>query len=44
MTETTVVFGLHSVRALLQRRSERASLLVLQNYMEIGRASCRERV
>jgi hypothetical protein len=30
MSETTVVFGPHSVRALLQRSPERATLLVLQ--------------
>ena len=39
MSETTVVFGLHSVRALLQQRPERASLLVLQKGREDARSA-----
>jgi 23S rRNA (guanosine2251-2'-O)-methyltransferase len=39
MTETTVVFGLHSVRVLLQQRPERASLLVLQKGREDARTA-----
>ena len=39
MSETTVVFGLHSVRALLQRSPERATLLVLQKGREDARST-----
>jgi 23S rRNA (guanosine2251-2'-O)-methyltransferase len=39
MSETTVVFGLHSVRALLQQRPERAVLLVLQKGREDARST-----
>jgi 23S rRNA (guanosine2251-2'-O)-methyltransferase len=39
MSESTVVFGLHSVRALLQQRPERASLLVLQKGRDDARAT-----
>lgn len=39
MSESTVVFGLHSVRALLQQRPERASLLVLQKGREDARSA-----
>jgi 23S rRNA (guanosine2251-2'-O)-methyltransferase len=39
MSETTVVFGLHAVRTLLQQRAERASLLVLQKGREDARAT-----
>jgi 23S rRNA (guanosine2251-2'-O)-methyltransferase len=39
MSETTVVFGLHSVRALLQQHPERASLLVLQKGREDARSA-----
>jgi 23S rRNA (guanosine2251-2'-O)-methyltransferase len=39
MSETTIVFGLHSVRALLQQRPERASLLLLQKGREDVRAT-----
>ena len=39
MSETTVVFGLHSVRALLQRRPKSASLLVLQKGREDARST-----
>jgi 23S rRNA (guanosine2251-2'-O)-methyltransferase len=39
MTETTVVFGQHCVRALLQQRPERASLLVLQKGREDARSA-----
>ena len=39
MSETTIVFGLHSVRALLQRRPKSASLLVLQKGREDARST-----
>jgi len=39
MSETTVVFGLHAVRALLQRRPKSASLLVLQKGREDARST-----
>jgi 23S rRNA (guanosine2251-2'-O)-methyltransferase len=39
MSETTVVFGLHAVRTLLQQRPERASLLVLQKGREDARST-----
>ncbi|MGH8236169.1 MAG: 23S rRNA (guanosine(2251)-2'-O)-methyltransferase RlmB [Steroidobacteraceae bacterium] len=39
MSETAVVFGLHSVRALLQQRPERATLLVLQKGREDARTA-----
>ena len=39
MSETTVVFGLHAVRALLQQHAERASLLVLQKGREDARSA-----
>lgn len=39
MSDTTVVFGLHAVRTLLQRHPERASLLVLQKGREDARSS-----
>jgi 23S rRNA (guanosine2251-2'-O)-methyltransferase len=39
MTETTVVFGLHAVRTLLQQHPERASLLVLQKGREDARST-----
>lgn len=39
MSESTVVFGLHSVRALLQQRPERASSLVLQKGREDARSA-----
>ena len=38
MTETTVVFGMHAVRTLLQQHPERASLLILQNGREDARS------
>ena len=39
MSETSVVFGLHAVRTLLQQRPERASLLVLQKGRDDARAT-----
>ncbi|HET9445820.1 MAG TPA: RNA methyltransferase substrate-binding domain-containing protein, partial [Steroidobacteraceae bacterium] len=39
MSDTTVVFGLHAVRTLLERRPERATLLVLQKGREDARTS-----
>jgi 23S rRNA (guanosine2251-2'-O)-methyltransferase len=39
MSETTVVFGLHSVRAVLQQQPERASLLILQKGREDARSA-----
>jgi 23S rRNA (guanosine2251-2'-O)-methyltransferase len=39
MSEETVVFGQHAVRTLLERRAERASLLVLQKGREDARTS-----
>lgn len=39
MSETTIVFGLHCVRALLQRRPQSASLLVLQKGREDARST-----
>ena len=39
MSETSVVFGLHAVRTLLQQRPERASLLILQKGRDDARAS-----
>jgi len=39
MSETTIVFGLHSVRALLQRRPKSAALLVLQKGREDARST-----
>jgi 23S rRNA (guanosine2251-2'-O)-methyltransferase len=39
MSETTVVFGLHAVRTLLQQRPERASLLILQKGREDARST-----
>jgi 23S rRNA (guanosine2251-2'-O)-methyltransferase len=39
MSETTVVFGLHSVRALLKQHPERASLLMLQKGREDARSA-----
>ena len=39
MSESTVVFGLHSVRALLTQRPERASLLVLQKGRDDARSA-----
>jgi 23S rRNA (guanosine2251-2'-O)-methyltransferase len=39
MTETTVVYGLHAVRTLLQQRPDRASLLSLQKGREDARSS-----
>jgi 23S rRNA (guanosine2251-2'-O)-methyltransferase len=39
MSETTVVFGLHAVRALLQRRPKSALLLVLQKGREDARTT-----
>src|SRR6187397_2990279 len=39
MSETTVVFGLHAVRALLQRRPKSAALLVLQKGREDARST-----
>ena len=44
MSETTVVFGLHSVRALLQQHPERAQLLVLQKGRDDARATELQRV
>lgn len=37
MSDDTIVFGLHAVRTLLQRRPERASRLVVQKAREDGR-------
>jgi 23S rRNA (guanosine2251-2'-O)-methyltransferase len=37
MTETSVIFGLHAVRTLLQQRPERAALLLLQKGREDAR-------
>ena len=39
MSETTVVFGLHAVRTLLQQRPEHASLLVLQKGRDDARST-----
>lgn len=39
MSETAVVYGLHAVRTLLQRRPEHASLLVLQKGREDARST-----
>lgn len=39
MTETTVIFGLHAVRTLLQQRPERAALLILQKDRKDGRVN-----
>ena len=39
MSETTIAFGLHSVRALLQRRPKSAALLVLQKGREDARST-----
>jgi 23S rRNA (guanosine2251-2'-O)-methyltransferase len=39
MSDTTVVFGLHAVRTLLQRHPQRASLLVLQKGRDDARSS-----
>jgi len=39
MSDVTIVFGLHAVRTLLQRRPERAALLVLQKGREDARAT-----
>lgn len=39
MSETTVIFGLHAVRTLLQQRPERAALLILQKGREDARVN-----
>jgi 23S rRNA (guanosine2251-2'-O)-methyltransferase len=39
MSETTVVYGLHAVRMLLQQRPERAALLVLQKDRQDARST-----
>ncbi|HEU4603532.1 MAG TPA: RNA methyltransferase substrate-binding domain-containing protein, partial [Steroidobacteraceae bacterium] len=39
MSEDSYVFGMHAVRTLLQRRPERASLLVLMKGREDARAT-----
>jgi 23S rRNA (guanosine2251-2'-O)-methyltransferase len=39
MSETSVVFGLHAVRMLLQQRPERAALLILQKGREDARST-----
>ena len=39
MSETSVVFGLHAVRTLLQQRPERASLLILQKGRDDARST-----
>jgi 23S rRNA (guanosine2251-2'-O)-methyltransferase len=39
MSETSIVFGLHAVRALLQQRPERAALLLLQKGRDDARAT-----
>src|SRR5678815_3223231 len=39
MSETTIVFGLHCVRTLLQRRPKSASLLILQKGREDARST-----
>ena len=39
MSESTVIFGLHAVRTLLQQRPERAALLILQKGREDARVN-----
>lgn len=39
MSETTVIFGLHAVRTLLQQRPERAALLILQKGRDDARVT-----
>ena len=39
MTESTVIFGLHAVRTLLQQRPDRAALLILQKGREDARVN-----